>query len=170
MDLIDLLEKRVFLAAHPSLPLLSSFPSAPANLFLDFDGDTTPGGRTQEAFSYEGDRGVFSAAEQEVIRSVWARVAEAFSPFNLNVTTIDPGADDVPGKTLHAVIGGESQEGDSSEGGFGPLNAFHGTAPLLPQPRLHLPDGQPQRPRSRVHHRARSRARIRPAPPEPLRR
>ena len=71
---------------------------------------------------------MFSAAEQEVIRSVWARMAEAFSPFNLNVTTVDPGADDVPGKTLHAVIGGESQEGDSSEGGFGPLNALQGTA------------------------------------------
>src|SRR5687768_10432083 len=91
INLIDLLEKRVFLAAHPSLPLLSSLPSAPANLFLDFDGDTSPTGRTQAAMNFGSDPAVFDTFEQVSIRNIWARVAEWFSPFNLNVTTEDPG-------------------------------------------------------------------------------
>ena len=37
--------------------------------------------------------GSFSAAEQAVIAEVWQRVSEDFAPFDVNVTTIDPGVE-----------------------------------------------------------------------------
>lgn len=35
--------------------------------------------------------GPFSAAEADVVRSVWLRVAEDFAPFDVDVTTREPG-------------------------------------------------------------------------------
>lgn len=79
-----------------SLPLLSSNPGATAKLFLDFDGHfeatwsfktnvTTP------AFDQDGNANDFSAGELASIQEIWARVSEDYAPFNIDVTTIDPG-------------------------------------------------------------------------------
>jgi hypothetical protein len=73
-----------------------SRPGATAKLFLDFDGIagmtwgqyTVP---TQTPFSTDADNTTFSTTEQQTIYEIWARVAEKYSPFNVDVTTEDPG-------------------------------------------------------------------------------
>src|SRR5688572_5272490 len=83
-------------ASLSSLPALSSRPLAAAKLHLDFDGDVTtswgayaPG--TTPAYDQDGDATTFSDGEMTSIRDIWARVAEKYSPFNLDVTTVDTG-------------------------------------------------------------------------------
>src|SRR5215218_5068889 len=101
------LESRTLLATHPlsDLPQLSSLPGAPANLYLDFNGDTARswGGfnvPAQGAYSFDADRTTFSDVELDTIEETWLFVADHFAPFNLNVTTGDPGVDDRANKTL----------------------------------------------------------------------
>lgn len=93
-------------ASLTSLPLLSSNPTAAAKLFLDFDGHfeanwSTRSNLTTPAFDQDGAPNTFSAAELVSIREIWARVAEDYAPFNLDVTTIDPGT---PADFVVAVI------------------------------------------------------------------
>lgn len=95
------------------VPVLSSRPSAVASIYLDFDGDFTPSwhgyspGQTP-AYSTDTDTTTFSAQELANIHQVWQGVSEKFSPFNVNVTTVDPGnRDDL--RTLHVVIGGDGR-------------------------------------------------------------
>lgn len=104
------------------LPLLNSFPEGAATLFLDFDGSTADG---LTAFSRDTDRSTFTDAELNEIRDIFARVSEFFSPFKLNVTTVDPKVYQAY-KTSRIVM---SDDGDgawayvgsfrSSGGGFG---------------------------------------------------
>jgi autotransporter-associated beta strand protein len=76
------------------VPQLSSRPGAPYTIYLDFAGFNYPGtwaGKTPgnvPAFNYA--IGSFIAVEQLRIQQVWARVADAYSMFNINITTVDP--------------------------------------------------------------------------------
>lgn len=81
--------------------LLHSRPGATKVIYLDFDGHTTTGTSWNTYFSagapivtpaYDQD-GVagFSDAEKENIQRIWQRVAEDFAPFEVDVTTEDPG-------------------------------------------------------------------------------
>jgi len=111
-----------------TIPLLSSLPSATASVYLDFDGHyesqwgsyrnvTTP------AFDLDGVAG-FSGTEQEAMVEIWKRVAEAYSPFNVNVTTVNPNnfTDRVG---LRVAIGGSSLDWYASPaGGVAFRNAF----------------------------------------------
>ncbi len=58
------------------------------------------------AFDLDGQRNSLSQLEVDVIEEVWARVAEDYAPFNLDVTTEDPG-DFSDGRALRVSIGGE---------------------------------------------------------------
>jgi len=98
-------------ATLASIPQLSSHPTAAAKLYLDFDGapaqtwgsysvPATP------AYDQDGDATTFTAAELVSIQSIWARVAEAYSPFQLDVTTVDPG-NRTNLQTLQVVFGGD---------------------------------------------------------------
>ncbi len=78
--------------------LLQSKPGSARVLYLDFNGHNTSGtawnsGATinAQAFDTDGSPGSFSAAEQEAIQKIWQRVAEDYAPFDVNVTTADPG-------------------------------------------------------------------------------
>ncbi len=80
--------------------LLHSRPGSTRVIYLDFDGQTITGtawnsqtGRPSfDAAPFSLDPwSDFSIAEHEVIQSVWQRVAEDFSPFDVDVTTQDPG-------------------------------------------------------------------------------
>jgi hypothetical protein len=81
-----------------SVPLLDSYNptnTSTPKLYLDFVGDTTtswgaydPG--TTPAYDTDGDPTTFSATELANIQQIWSRVAEKFSPFNLDVTTVPP--------------------------------------------------------------------------------
>lgn len=92
------------------LPALHSRPGAPASIFLDFDGHFEPvwGGFTNvttPVFDLDGDTSTFNGTEIAVINSVWQRVSEDYAPFNIDVTTVNPG-DFSNGKGLRVAIGG----------------------------------------------------------------
>ena len=80
---------------------LHSRPGAPRVIFLDFDGFTIVGTAWNDGydlpatdaapFDTDGDPGTFSDDEQDTIQSVWQRVSEDFAPFDIDVTTEDPG-------------------------------------------------------------------------------
>jgi len=81
--------------------LLHSRPSALHTIYLDFDGHTTLGTNWNAAYGsietpaydFDGDTSSFSDAELERIQKIWERVVEDFLPFDVNVTTQDPGTD-----------------------------------------------------------------------------
>ena len=86
--------------------LLASRPDATKTIFLDFDGHTTS--RTAwnssytrgadivtPAYSIDGDDTAFSDMELATIQCIWQRVAEDFAPFDINVTTSEPPAEDL---------------------------------------------------------------------------
>lgn len=78
--------------------LLHSNPGATKRIFLDFDGHTTTGtawlrGATivTPAYDIDNNPSSFSSTELANIREIWERVSEDFLPFNIDVTTEDPG-------------------------------------------------------------------------------
>lgn len=79
----------------PGDPAGGSKPGAPFTIFLDFDGATIE--NTEWNRSYQED--VFelsanaAASDPDYVYQVWARVAEDYAPFDVNVTTTDPGPD-----------------------------------------------------------------------------
>lgn len=101
-------------ASHPRLtvPPYSSLPGAHAKIYLDFGGTDyvgTWGVRSPgevPAYDINGDPSSFSTAEIFNIRQIYLRVAEKYSPFNINVTTVDPG--NLNNKeTARIIIGGD---------------------------------------------------------------
>lgn len=116
-------------ATYPlsSIPSLHSRPGATAKFFLDFDGHfeaawgafsnvTTP------VYDRDGDATTFSDTELSTIQEIWQRVAEDFAPFNVDVTTQDPG-NFSNGVGLRASIGGNGSWYGSA-GGVAYINAF----------------------------------------------
>lgn len=85
---------------------LHSLPGATKVIYLDFDGHTTSGTSWNSTFTgganivsapYEADNpattGTFSTKELDNIYYIWQRVAEDYLPFNVDVTTQDPGVE-----------------------------------------------------------------------------
>ena len=84
---------------------LHSRPTAHTRIYLDFDGaevsntgwnDASPemAGTPAQAYagySSDSDPSTFSTAERDVIVRTWAEVAEDYAPFQVDVTTQDPG-------------------------------------------------------------------------------
>lgn len=84
--------------------LLHSRPGASKVIYLDFDGHTTTGtswnaGFTGGAnivtpqFNSDADPTSISDAERTAIQEIWRRVAEDYAPFDVDVTTQDPGSE-----------------------------------------------------------------------------
>jgi hypothetical protein len=79
--------------------LLHSRPGCSKVIYLDFNGHTTPAGTAWNSgyaivsapFDTDGNPGSFSNAEQDTIQRIWQRVMEDYSPFDVDVTTQDPG-------------------------------------------------------------------------------
>jgi hypothetical protein len=113
-----------------SVPVLNSNPSATAQLYLDFnghpamnwDGYAVP---ATPAYDTDGDASTFSDTELSNIQQIWARVAEKYSPFNINVTTVEPAsfADKVG---LRVVIGGAGAWTGGTYGGVAMIGSFAG--------------------------------------------
>jgi hypothetical protein len=110
-------------AQHPIAPSLNSNFGAKYTIFLDFSGfdyNGTWGGGTPgnvPAYTIDGDPSTFNSAEVTAIKQTWARVAQAYTGFNINVTTVDPatsGLTDAQRQTYydntqymtHTIIGG----------------------------------------------------------------
>lgn len=100
-----------------SIPILHSNPGASVKLFLDFDGHFEPvygdfTDITTQVYDRDGDGTTFSDTELANIATIWAMVAEDFAPFNIDVTTEEPGVlaegtpiDDANGVALRIAIG-----------------------------------------------------------------
>jgi RTX calcium-binding nonapeptide repeat (4 copies)/Divergent InlB B-repeat domain len=78
---------------------LHSKPGADRVIYLDFDGQVVAGtawgvsSDPQPAFDMDGDPTNWSQAEVDVIQSVFQRVSEDYAPFDVDVTTEEPGLD-----------------------------------------------------------------------------
>ena len=99
-----------------AVPALNSRPGAAMKLYLDFNGHEAipqwlPGldVPTTPAFDRDNRPDSFNSTELKSIQEIWARTAEKFSPFNINVTTVDPGNEN-DFETAVAVFGGDSAD------------------------------------------------------------
>ena len=78
------------------VPALSSRPGAAYTLYLDFGGFNFAGTWASTGLApgnipaFGNVTGNFNAADQAKIQEVWVRAAQKYTPFNINVTTIDP--------------------------------------------------------------------------------
>ena len=80
--------------------LLHSLPGASHVIYLDFDGHTTVAGTSWNGgasivsppYDIDGDPNTFNAAEIERIQISWQIVSEDYSPYDIDVTTEDPGS------------------------------------------------------------------------------
>ena len=122
-------------AAAPlsSLPQLHSNSGASAKLFLDFDGhfESFWGGHNNvntPAFDQDGNRSSFSDGELAAIREIWARVAEDYAPFNIDVTTVDPGNQTDRVTAVIAIGGNYSDWYGGSAGGVAFVGGFASTS------------------------------------------
>lgn len=91
--------------AAPPFPLtetfkLHSLEKSTHKIYLDFDGHVvsgtpwnTSGDITALAFSLDADRATFNDQELEMIQNIYLQVKEDYSPFDVDVTTEEPGAE-----------------------------------------------------------------------------
>ncbi len=105
---------------------LHSRPGATKVIYLDFDGHVTTGTQWNSqygptiitpAFDLDNDPTRFIEPELHLIRRIWAEVAEHFAPFDVNVTTEDPGTEslrktsaDDQNYGVRVCIGGKYQD------------------------------------------------------------
>jgi hypothetical protein len=123
-------------ASNPlaSLPQLSSNPGATAKLYLDFNGHFqaswgTWSNATTPVYDQDGDATTFNGGELSSISEIWARVAEDYAPFHIDVTTIDPGSL-ANGVVAHIAIGGNwSDWYGSAAGGVAYIGGFWSASP-----------------------------------------
>jgi hypothetical protein len=112
------------------VPAYSSNPTATAKLYIDFNGAAATSWGSYSvpatpAYDQDGDATTFSDAELASIKEIWARVAEKYSPFNLDVTTVDPGSYPL-GKVLRVVVGGNGSWAGGGYGGISYVSSFTG--------------------------------------------
>ncbi len=125
---------------------LHSNPGASHVIYLDFNGHTTTGtiwnsqstggaAIVTPAFSTDSDYTTFSVSEASIIQEVWAWVSEDYAPFDVDVTTQDPGVSALSKSNssdttygIRIVIGGSSldwlETGTATAAGVGFLNSF----------------------------------------------
>lgn len=81
---------------------LHSRPNASRVIYIDFNGELVSGTAwntyynggqdlVASAFDIDGASSTFSDSELAIIQSVWLRVAEDYAPFDVDITTADPG-------------------------------------------------------------------------------
>lgn len=89
-------EPALLASAEVDVLALHSLPDADITIHLEFTGGDggrltgaaqAPTGHQFPPFDVDGDPSRFSTEERAAIYEIWARVAEAFSPFEVNVTT-----------------------------------------------------------------------------------
>ncbi|MBC7820824.1 MAG: hypothetical protein IAG10_28395, partial [Planctomycetaceae bacterium] len=104
---IEVLEPRCVLTL--TVPALSSLPGANHTILLDFDGHVTTNTEwntydfdedgdvnpliNSPGYDIDGNATSFSSTELTRIEEAWKRVSEDYIPFNVNVTTVDPGVE-----------------------------------------------------------------------------
>ena len=114
--------------ALTAVPALNSLPGAAASLFLDFDGHFeaqwgSDSNITTPAFDQDGDPATLSDGELASIRQIWEYVAEDYSPFKINVTTVEPPSF-ANGAALRVSIGGDGSWSGGVYGGVAYVDSF----------------------------------------------
>jgi hypothetical protein len=117
-----------------SIPRLSSNAGAAKKLYLDFNGHYeamwgTARNVVTPAFDQNGSSSTFSAGEIAAITEIWTRVAEDYAPFNIDVTTIDPGT--ASGVARVAIGGHFSDWYGSSAGGVAYVDGYTNSLPSV---------------------------------------
>lgn len=134
----------LFAQAHPLAPALSSRPGAQYTMYLNFSGFNYPGswgGATPgNVPAYNGQTGSsFTTTEQANIKNIWTRISDAYSMFDINVTTVDPAvaagqaANDNTrwtyyentARLMHTVIGDGASTFFGSAGGVSYVGVMH---------------------------------------------
>jgi len=93
---------------------LHSRSSSSRVIFLNFKGEGS-----KPAFSLDKVPGTFNDAEKAMIQKIWLRVAEDYSPFDVDITTEAPAS--VTGKTGVTIL---ITNQTSDAGGYAYLNSF----------------------------------------------
>jgi regulation of enolase protein 1 (concanavalin A-like superfamily) len=104
--------------APNGLPLMNSLPTAPAAIFLDFDGDT---GTSTTAYSEDPDSATYNATEQANIVEAWRHVSAYFAMFHVNVTTQMTAL-----PKAWSIVGNNA---GGATGGYAYVNTFPGNGP-----------------------------------------
>ena len=123
--------------------LLHSKPGASKVIYLDFDGHTTSGtiwntnfasgaNIVTPAYSNDSTTTSFTVTELNNVQAIWQRIAEDFAPFDVDVTTQDPGLEALRKTTtadtqfgVRVCIGGSSYDWyGAGAGGVAYLNSF----------------------------------------------
>jgi len=131
--------------------VLHSRPGAAKVIYLDFNGHVIKGALwntdqiatsiTVPAFDIDGKPATFNYAEHAMIQKIWKEVSDAFAAFDVDVTTQDPGVENIRKTTVgdtnfgtRVCFGGKStylpnllQPGDDPDGilGITELNSFN---------------------------------------------
>ena len=82
-----------YTARADGLPLLNSRPGSPFTVFLDFDGwagNGYSGAENWQPYHTDGNAAAFNSTEASAIAEGWRRMASFMSPFDVNVTTVQP--------------------------------------------------------------------------------
>ena len=112
---------------NPSVPLLQSRPGALGVLYIDLDGETVTDPFWNSGNTINATAPVFVASA--TIERLWKEVAEAFAPFNINVTTDENVYKNAPlGRRMRIIVTSNNWFG---AGGVALLNSFQwaGTTP-----------------------------------------
>ncbi|MGI8602293.1 MAG: PKD domain-containing protein [Verrucomicrobiales bacterium] len=123
---------------------LHSVPGATRVIYLDFNGHVTSGTSwntnytsganfTTPPYDTDGSPGSFSAGELDNIQQIWKRVAEDYAPWNVDVTTQDPGLEALRRTStsdanygIRVCIGGSSYDWlGAGAGGVAYLGSFN---------------------------------------------
>src|SRR5262249_22235722 len=84
---------------------------------------------TTPVFDTDGDATKFSADEQSTIKQIWARVAEDYAPFNINVSTDYYGSFN-DRQALKVAIGGNNTDWlHQNASGISSIGSFTDSAP-----------------------------------------
>lgn len=131
--------------------LLHSRPGAAKVIYLDFNGHVIKGALwntdmvatsiTAPAFDLDGKPTTFNYAEHAMIQKIWKEISDAFAAFDVDVTTQDPGVENIRKTAVgdtnfgsRVCFGGKSsylpnllQPGDDPDGilGITMLNSFN---------------------------------------------
>jgi hypothetical protein len=122
------------MSLHPltDIPALHSNPSAGVKLYLDFDGHVESD-KTTPVYDIDDDSTTFNDTELGFISTAWAKAAEDYAPFNIDVTTVEPPelAPGIPesaanGIALRIAIGGDGAwtGAGGAYGGIAYINSF----------------------------------------------
>jgi len=115
--------------------LLHSRPGAPNVVFIDFDGHTISGTAWNGAessydalpYDLDGTPSTFNTTERGRIVDIWHRVSEDLAPFDIDVTTEDPGTyDRYTGHILvtHTIDGAGKNMPSNGGGGVAYVGVF----------------------------------------------